>query len=270
MKVVLSLIALVFLTVIVSAKPLIFGVVPQQSPMELAQTWKPIISYLENATGEKINLKIERSIPDFEHALYNGQYDIAYMNPYHYVVAHKRKGYMALIRDQKNIVGIIVVRKDSALNDIKMLKGKRILFPAPDSFAATLLPKYELYKKYGIDIEKEKNFLYVNSHDSVYKGVSRGIGDAGGGIERTYNSMDDAETKTALTILYKTDAYPSHPIALLPSVSSKVSEKMQSALLHLPEGLIEPLKIKKLIPTEDSEYNSVRGIAEALPSMEDY
>lgn len=260
----------VFWSGLLFAKALVIGIVPQQSPMELAKMWIPVISYLETATGEKINLKIEHSIPDFEKALYRGEYDIAYMNPYHYIVAHKRKGYTAYARDTKKIIGIVVVRKESGITDPSGLKGKRFLFPAPDAFAATLLTKYELLKKFGIDIEGEKNFRYVNSHDSVYKGVARDIGDAGGGIERTLNSLDDPQVKASLDIVYKTDAYPSHPFAFLPSVPDETREKIVSALQKAPAGLLEPLKMKQIIPTDDKEYNRVRNIADALPSLQDY
>lgn len=255
---------------ILSAKVLVLGVVPQQSPVELAKGWKPVVSYLETATGEKINLKIERSIPDFERALYAGEYDIAYMNPYHYILAHKRKGYTAQVRDVKKLVGIIVVRKDSGITNVSELKGKEILFPAPDAFAATLLTKYDLLKEYGIDVEKDKKFRYVNSHDSVYKGVARRIGDAGGGIERTFNALEDPETKSALSILYKTNAYPSHPFAFNPSLSTAVADKIADALTRMPEDLLEPIRMKNIVRTNDSEYNGVRKIAESLPSLQDY
>lgn len=70
---------------------LTFGVVPQQSPFVLMKSWNPIIQYLEKETGEKIDLKIETSIQKFEEVLYSGGYDIAYMNPYHYVFANEKK-----------------------------------------------------------------------------------------------------------------------------------------------------------------------------------
>lgn len=252
-----------------SAKVLIFGVVPQQSPLELVKDWQPIVSYLENATGEKVILKVERSIPEFEKTLYSGGYDIAYMNPYHYVIAHKRQGYVAVVRDEKNLVGILVTKKNSGLNDVSMLKGKSFLFPAPDAFAATLLTKYELLKKYGIDINKEKNYRYVNSHDSVYKGVSRGIGDVGGGIERTFNNLDDKETKDALIILYKTKAYPSHPFALNKSMPEQLKNKMTKAIVEMPDSLLASLSMKHLVSIDDSEYNAVRDIAVAFPSTQE-
>lgn len=252
-----------------SAKVLTLGIVPQQAPMELIKDWQPIVTYLEQATGEKIVLKIERSIPEFEKVLYSGGYDIAYMNPYHYVLAHKRQGYIAAVRDEKNIIGILVTSKASALSDPSKLKGKTFLFPAPDAFAATLLTKYELLKKYGIDVNKEKNYRYVNSHDSVYKGVARGIGDVGGGIERTLNDLDDKETKESLSILYKTKSYPSHPFAFKPTLSSSTKVKMTNALLSIPEPLILALKMKHLIQIDDTEYDAVRDIAVAFPSTQE-
>lgn len=258
-----------FLSGALFAKVLTFGVVPQQSAMEMIKKWQPVASYLEKTTGDKIILKIERSIPEFERVLYSGGYDIAYMNPYHYVVAHKRQGYSAGVRDEKNLVGILVVRKADGIRDISMLKGKAFLFPAPDAFAATLLVKYELLKKYGIDINNEKKYRYVNSHDSVYKGVARGIGDAGGGIERTFNDLKDTEAKESLVILYRTKAYPSHPFAFSPSISGAQKEKIIKAVTQMPQEFVNELSMKHLRETNDAEFDSVRDIAQALPLIEE-
>jgi phosphonate transport system substrate-binding protein len=251
------------------AKVLTFGVVPQQSAMEMIKKWQPVVSYLEKATGDKIILKIERSIPEFEKVLYSGGYDIAYMNPYHYVVAHKRQGYSAGARDEKNLAGILVVRKADGIRDISMLKGKEFLFPAPDAFAATLLVKYELLKKYGIDINKGKKYRYVNSHDSVYKGVARGIGDAGGGIERTFIDLKDTEAKESLVILYKTKAYPSHPFAFNRSMPGAQKEKIVKAVTQMPQEIVSELSMKHLRESNDAEFDSVRDIAQALPVIEE-
>ncbi|MFA6195460.1 MAG: phosphate/phosphite/phosphonate ABC transporter substrate-binding protein [Sulfurimonas sp.] len=242
---------------------LTFGVVPQQSPLQLIKVWKPVIEYLEKETGENIDLKIEYSIPEFEKVLYSGGYDIAYMNPYHYIIANQKQGYLASIKATKNIVGILVTNKNSGISDISMTKNKMFLFPAPDAFAATLLIKYELLKNYGIKIE-EKNVKYVNSHDSVYKGVSRGVGDFGGGIERTLNTLDDTHTKESLAILHKTKAYPSHPFAYKPSLNDAIKEKISQALLHMPQELLNPLNIEETIKTNDAGYDVVRDIAKKI------
>ncbi|MBU0632830.1 phosphate/phosphite/phosphonate ABC transporter substrate-binding protein [bacterium] len=241
-----------------------FGVVPQQSPLKLIEVWGPVAKYLEQATGEKVTLKVERSIPEFERILYNGGYDLAYMSPSAYTIANKKEGYTASARDAKNIVGILVVNKNSGIKNIQMADGKRFLFPAPYAFAATLLTKYELLQNYGIDIDKQNKFRYVNSHDSVYKGVARGVGDVGGGIERTFKNLDDIKTKDSLLILYKTKTYPSHPFAFKPTVSKDIKKKFTDAFLNMPQGLLKSLSMTKMIKTDDAEYNIVRDVAKKL------
>lgn len=258
-----------FFSMTLYSKPLIFGVVPQQSTIGILKEWKPFIDYLEKTTGETIVLKTERSIPEFEKVLYRGGYDIAYINPSHYVSAHQRQGYMAKVRDQKNLVGILVVRKDSGITDTAGTKGKQFLFPASGSFAATMMNKYELLTDYQINVDASERFRYVNSHDSVYKGVARGIGDVGGGIERTFNDLDDEETKASLVIIHRTKPYPSHPFAFSPKVAQQVQVKIIKALLQAPDELLVSLKMKHLIEINDSEYNSVRTMLKVLPKARD-
>jgi len=244
----------------VYAKELILGVVPQQSPLVLHQKWKPLVEELSKMTGLKIVFKTEASIPLFEKALYSGQYDLAYMNPYHFVIANKKLGLQAALRADKMIQGV-VVSKNLNRSELFEAQGGRFLFPAPKAFAATLLVKYELKKKYKIDLEQKFKVLYVNSHDSVYKGVARGIGVFGGGIVRTFNNLSDSRAKQSLSIVYRTDTYPSHPIGFHPKVSLEDQKKVQEAFLKIPNNIIEPLNIKKFITTSTSEYDIVKDLA---------
>lgn len=245
---------------------IIMGVVPQQSPLKLQKVWQPIANYLSEKTGEKIIFKTEKSISKFEEVLYSGGYDFAYMNPYHYVIAHKRQGYLAQLRAAKDIQGVLVMKKGSTsktLNDDKA----RYLFPSPNAFAATLLTKYELIDTFKVDPKVLQKARYVNSHDSVYKAVSRGIGDIGGGIERTFHNFSDIQTKEDLLIVHTTKAYPSHPFAFHPGLSKQTGEKIVEALLHMPEPMLKSLSLKDLKKTEHSDYKSVENLALKLQIM---
>lgn len=253
------LIGLVILPLFLLSNEITLGVVPQQSPLKLAKKWLQITEYLNQKTGLNIVFKTEKSIPLFEEKLYAGVYDIAYMNPYHFIVANSTQKYSAFIRAKKNIVGIIVAN-DKKTFDFNSLKNKTFLFPAPNAFAATLLPKYELKNKYNFDIDKEAKVLYVNSHDSVYKGVSRQIGDFGGGIMRTYNNFLDKNDKDRINIVYKTSPYPSHPFASNPRISKDVIEKLTNAFLTMPSELKELLSIKEFKVTNTEEFNVIREL----------
>ncbi len=239
------------------------GVVPQQSPLKLSKKWLQVTSYLEKQTGVKVIFKTETSIPKFEKKLYNGEYDISYMNPYHFIVAHKKRNYEAFTRADKKIVGILLA-KEKGLDVTKRenVEGKTFLFPAPNAFAATLLTKFELRQKYNFNIDKDAKVLYVNSHDSVYKGVSRDIGLVGGGIIRTFNNFIDKNDKDNLHIVYKTSAYPSHPIAAHPRLDKSLVKKLQQAFLNMPENIKELLSIKNFIITDSTEYEVISNVKE--------
>ncbi len=258
MKRVLAL--LLVLSISAFAVELTLGVVPQQSPLKLSKKWKKITQYLHDETGIKVIFKTERSIPSFEKVLYSGGYDIAYMNPYHFIVANKQQNYEAFTRANKQIEGILLSKDKNFSLKSNYLEDKTFLFPAPNAFAATLLTKYELRKLYNFDIDKQAKVLYVNSHDSVYKGVAREVGDVGGGIVRTYNNFKDKNDKEKISIVYKTNAYPSHPIAAHPRVDKDIIEKLQKAFLKMPEDLKKILSIKKFIVTDSSEYEVIKEI----------
>ena len=243
------------------------GVVPQQSPLQLLKTWSPITKYLSEQTGERIIFKTETSITKFEKVLYNGGYDFAYMNPYHFIVANKTQDYQAEIRAAKNIKGILVMKSGANIKDIKNT-NMTYLFPAPNAFAATLLTKYDLLTKYKVPIEVLNKAKYVNSHDSVYKGVSRSLGDIGGGIERTFNALNDKKTKESLTIVHTTKAYPSHPFAFNPNMKKETKKKIIHALMHIPASYLEKLKIKKLIQTNNEEYIPIKELVTKLKVVE--
>ena len=105
-----------FFTTVLFSHEIILGVVPQQSPLELSKKWLKITDYLNEKTGIHIVFKTEKSIDLFEEKLYTGQYDVAYMNPYHFIIANKRENYNAFARSKDDIVGIILGKKNNKFN----------------------------------------------------------------------------------------------------------------------------------------------------------
>ncbi|WP_217995189.1 phosphate/phosphite/phosphonate ABC transporter substrate-binding protein, partial [Methylogaea oryzae] len=161
-----------------------FGVVPQQAAAESALRWTPLLRYLERRCGVALRFKTAPDIPEFERRLARGEYDFAYMNPYHYVVLGRKQGYRAFAREKGvRLQGVLVVRKDSPIRDIHELDGLELAFPAPAAFAASVLPRMQL-QQLGIAFTPH----FVASHDSVYLSVVRGLYPAGGGVVRTLNS----------------------------------------------------------------------------------
>ena len=242
------------------SKVITFGVVPQQSAQVLARKWIPIFNYLEEKTGYKFIFKTTKTIPEFEKNVLKGGYDIAYMNPYHYTVFHEKAGYRALLKQgSKQIVGIMVVRKNSPINSLQDLNGKSIAFPAPAAFAATVIPQ-SVMKKSNINHSP----VYTSSHESVYKNVSYGNFIAGGGIERTFASTPKEVTDN-LRILWRSKGYTPHAIAAAPHVSEEITNLIVSAFMEMNHNsvgnkLLEALKFKHIEKANNNDWDDVRDL----------
>jgi len=241
-------------------RTLSFGIVPQQSATKLASLWTPICEYLSQQTGYRFVFKTAKDIPTFEKRLAAGEYDIAYMNPYHYTVFSIDPGYRAFARETgKRIRGIVVVKKDSPYQSIGELAGKTLAFPAPAAFAASVLPRAHL-RKSGIEITPK----YVSSHDSVYLTVSKGLYPAGGGIPRTFDNMPEA-TRGKLRILWTTPEYTPHAFAARPQLSAAVVNDVAGVLAGMgtdTEGreLLKNLNFNPLGPARDRDWDDVREL----------
>jgi phosphonate transport system substrate-binding protein len=239
---------------------LIFGVVPQQAASRLAVEWTPLIDELSQRSGVAIDFATAPDIPTFEKRLAAGDYDIAYMNPYHFTVFNQRPGYRALAHARnKRITGVLVVRRDAKIDAVEELAGKEIAFPSPAAFAASILVRGELKRK-GIDFKP----VYVSSHDSVYLAVQRRLVAAGGGVNRTLRAIDTS-ISDQLSLLMTTASYTPHAIAIHPRVEEDEVARIGAALIGLADDeqgrlLLAPLRIDGWQRANDSDWDDVRSL----------
>lgn len=255
---------LLFLSSFSLAQSYTFGVVPQQSAQVLAQKWVPILEHLSQITGDAYQFKTAANIPEFEAALMRGEYDFAYMNPYHYTVFAKHPGYEAFGKQaNKRIRGIIVAPKDSDVTELSQLQGAKLAFPSPAAFAATVIPQAVL-KGLGVEFAEQ----YVSSHDSVYLAVSRGLFTAGGGIERTFNTTSD-EAKASLKVLWRSDGYTPHAFAAHPDVPPSNVAALANAMYSMHESaeglaLLQTLSFEAVSPASDKHWDDIRALGITL------
>lgn len=242
------------------SETLTFGIVPQQSAAVLVKLWAPILQYVGDRADCKLVFKTAKDIPAFEERLLAGEYDMAYMNPYHYTVAHERQGYAAFAnQSNKKIRGIIVVKADSPIQELAELDGTEMCFPSPAAFAASIVPQAYLGKQ-NVQIRPK----YVSSHDSVYRNVALGRYAAGGGIERTLANVDE-DVRKALRVLYKTEGYTPHAIAAHPRIDSARVAAVGAALFamasdSLGTSLLQGLKFDGVQPAHNADWDDVRAL----------
>ncbi len=209
-----------------STKVYTFDVVPQLTAAKIYSTWSPLLERVGKEAGLCFELRVSPTIPEFEQKLLKGEPEFVFLNPYHAVLAQQKKKYQPLLADSEDLLtGILVVRADSPIKSLDELKGKNISFPAPNSFAASLLIRAELGKR-KIDI----NPVFVKTHSNVYRSVIGKDAIAGGGVNNTLDN-EVSEVRQQLRVLFETQAYTPHPVATHPTVPAAVRERFFKAML---------------------------------------
>ncbi|SEG08132.1 phosphate/phosphite/phosphonate ABC transporter substrate-binding protein [Marinobacterium lutimaris] len=232
------------------------GVVPQFEQRKLLQIWQPIIDRLEASVSCNLEFVGAENIPDFESKFAEGLYDLAYMNPYHAVVANQKQGYLPVLRSgSRGLQGVLVVRKDSDIQSVSELNGKTLAFPSPNALGASLLMRAELQQLHQVRVNPE----YVKTHPSVYLYVAKGLASAGGGIQRTLDEQPE-ELKSALKVIYTTQEVSSHPLVIHPRVDPDLAERVVEQLLAIAAeapDLFEAIPMKKPVRTSLQDYDPV-------------
>lgn len=238
-----------------------FGVVPQFEIRRIHDTWHPILKAIEKQTGIRLELKGLQSITEFEKQLEKGEFDFAYMNPYHLIMANNAQGYRPILRDHSGqLQGILVVAKDSNITELRQLQNKTVAFPSPNALGASLLMRAELHDEFNLTIQP----LYVKSHDSVYLNVALKQTPAGGGVEKTLEAQS-AQVRSQLRVLYRTRKVSAHPIAVHPRVAEEITQKLIAAFQQLEKtqtgkALLHKIPIHDIGPATLSDYESLNAM----------
>lgn len=235
-----------------------FGIVPQQSASRLAKMWGPFLTELSAQTGVTFRFQTTKDIPTFEACLASGAYDVAYMNPMHYAIFSEESDYQAIARQAgKRLKGLIVTQASSEIVSIEDLDDQTVAFPSPGAFGASILTRAGLSSQ-GVSFQP----AYVKSHDSVYRAVAAGLMQAGGGVSRTLESLEP-ETRAQLSIIYETESFTPHAIAVRREIGAEFTDSIQQALMTVSQtrpDVVNGIGMRGLETAQDSDWDDVRAL----------
>lgn len=255
-----------------------FGVLPRLSASELFTMFTPLAEYLSKETGEKVTLVIPRDFDAFKAAVKTGQIDIGFANPLIYVQLKKHAAIdpLALSAEAKagtKFRGIIVARKDSGIEKVQDLKGKKLVFVEKDS-AAGYIFQMLLLSKAGLDVEKDFTTLpFAKKHDNVIMSVVLKNADAGGIREDDLEKMKGKVDLEQLKIVAYTEYFPNWPAFATPKLDRRVAAKIKAALLKLrpndPQSVkvLGPAKLAGFTTVSDKDYDKLRQAAELVGAL---
>ena len=243
-----------------------FGIHPLHNPGRLHEIFGPAMEYL-SAHIKGVEFKVEASLnyAAYDEKLAVGHFHFSLPNPYQTVVSLDH-GYRVFgkMGDDENFRGIILVRKDSGIEKVDDLRGKRVSYPAPTALAATMMPQYYLFE-HGLDVMNDIDNRYVGSQESSIMNVYLGHTVAGATWLPPWRAMikERPQLAEALEIKWQTESLPNNGLVVRKDVPQMIVDQVAELMFNLQaheEGrqILARMELSRFEPASDETYQSVR------------
>jgi phosphonate transport system substrate-binding protein len=262
----------------VGKNTLLIGLVPERNIFSQIKLYKPITDYLSTKIGVKVNLKVMTRYGNIVDNFVPLGLDGAFFGSFSYVLAHRKIGVEVLARpeglDGSSVYhGIIFVRRDSGIKNVRGMKGKRFAFVDEATTAGFLFPLV-YFKKQGIQDYRTyfKEVYFAGTHKEAIYDVLNKRADIAAAKNTVYQALVGEKGKRArleLKILTRSADVPENALAMKKDLEPSIRRAFQEALLNMhndPVGqaLLKNFGARKFVTTTEEEYEPVIEFAREL------
>lgn len=262
--------------------PLKLYFTPSVDAETISTNARDFVNFLEKETGFYVKTAIPASYVAVVEAFGSNRADIAVMNSFGYLMAHKKFGASAkltIIRyGHKTYGGAFYARANGPVNKLEDIAGKKMAYTDASSTSGYILP-YKMLKERNI---VPANTVFAVKHDNVITMIYQGQVDAGAAFfsppaedgtprdarMRVKTQFPDVEKK--IKIIAYTDQIPNDPFVFRQGLPEEVVQKFIAALnkfLSTEEGRTTFRNIysfDQVVPATDADYDVLRdAIAKA-------
>lgn len=251
-----------------------FSPVNQWDINKTASYWNPIIKYVSDKSGVKLELKIGRTSADTTAYVLAQEVEFVFSN-HLFSPAREQLGWKVFGRRwTPPLYGQIAVPADSPITRLEELKGQEVVFAGPEAFIGYKITYGQLVSK-NIDVKA----VFAGNQNAAFAQMFAGKAKAVGSNSALIDGYSIREGKQ-FRVLWTSEGY--HDLALM--ASSKVPEKdvkaVASAFIGMhrdPVGKAILLKASEevgldpkayFLPATGADYASYRKFYEtAIPSL---
>lgn len=215
--------------------PLTVGIVPYLTPAVLIKLFQPLRTHLEKELGRPVELYTAPDVRSFVRRTLKPNFDLVITAAHFARIAQLDGGYVPIARLSGPLHAAIVVRQDSALTELRDLRGQRIAMT--DRSILVNIAVLRLLADLGIG-EEQLNLQPMNSQNSGILAVTRGDADATIIAHFTLEQIP-ATQRTGVRILFKSPPLPNITLLLRPDLDAGARQSIRQALTSFsatPDG----------------------------------
>lgn len=242
--------------------------IPDESPTELARKAVPLVKYLEQQLGMKVQFTPVSDYAAAVEALVNKQVDMAWYGGFTFVQANIRSGgkVIPLVqREEDEKFRSVFITSDPTIKTLADLKGKTVSFGSQSSTSGHLMPRSALLQA-NIDPDKDfKRVAYSGAHDATIAAVAAGKVDAGALNISVWDKFvaDKKVDPAKVKVIFTTPAYFDYNWTVHADMPLAMREKITKAFLSLsqtsPEGkeVLDLQRATRFVPTKVDHYKGI-------------
>ncbi|UCD66629.1 MAG: phosphate/phosphite/phosphonate ABC transporter substrate-binding protein [Deltaproteobacteria bacterium] len=252
-------------------------IIPEKSVFEQRRRYRFITDYLSKKMDMIVIIEIMANYGEISDAFLDGRADAGFFGSFSYVMTHAKVGIEPIARpvwlDGKSTYrGYIFVRKDSNIETVSDMKGKKLVLVDRATTAGYIFQLFYL-NYYGIpDLDSYfSRISFARSHDAAAWAVYTGEADIGGAKDLIFNSMNEKypDFKKEMMVLAESPEVPSNGLAVRKDLNPAIKLRLRNLLLNMHENtegqeVLKNFGALKFIETKNHDYKVLYNMIERL------
>ena len=251
---------------------LVFAYTPVEDPAVYQNIFKPFTDYLSKCSGKRVvYYPVQSNSAEIE-AMRSGRLHVAGFStgPTGFAVNMAVSVPFAAKGTADHVRGyqlLLIVKKDSPIQSVADLKGKRVAHTAPSSNSGHLAPQV-LFPEQGVKPGQDYQPIFSGGHDKSVLGVRAGDYDAAPVASDVFERMVTRGTVKAdeFRIVYRSEVFPTSSFALAHDLKPELASKIKQCFYDFrftPEMTKEFNGDDRFFPiTYQKDWAVVRRVAE--------
>jgi phosphonate transport system substrate-binding protein len=251
------------------------GVASVLSPRETLRYYRDLIDYMGERLGMPTEMLQRSSYAEMNELLRRRYCHVALICNYAYVRAHREFAAellaMPQINNQQTYRGYVIVARDSPVESLEQLAGKRFAYSDPMCNAGWLYPAWRL-KQLGHNPRAffGSEMLTYSYENSIYA-VAEALADAAGVESPLYDWMIARKNPAVLNtrILERSPPFGTPPVVAHPLLDSQLRARVREFFLTLHDTergreLLGKIMLDRFVEPDPKLYAPVFKMAEAV------
>ncbi len=254
-------------------KPLRVAVAAIISPKQTFIYYKEILNYISMQAGIPVNLVLRETYQEINELVRKNELDLAFICSGAYVDGHRDFGMELLVAPvaygKSTYNSYIIVPKNSNINSLEDLRGKRFAFTDPMSNTGKLAPTSMLAQINETPDSFFGSYTFTYSHDRSIEAVAQQLVDGAAVDSLVWDYLNSNNPQhTSLTRIIKTSKpYGIPPVVIPKELEPHLKQQLKKILLDMHNNedgraILAKVMIDRFTEIDDKAYDSIRTMQE--------